>query len=82
VQVNVTAAAAYDNAARMKELVARSVPNVGDAAFVGPPGPMQYVLYAKKGSGSITVNAFLHNGKPSLTEAQIVEIGRLILSRR
>jgi hypothetical protein len=82
VQVNVTAASVYDNAAKMKEMIAHTVPNVGDAAFVGPPGSMQYVLYAKKGSGSITVNGFLHNGKPSLTETQVVEIGRLILSRQ
>jgi hypothetical protein len=62
--------------------MSHTVPNLGDAAFVGPPGPMQFVLYAKKGTGSITVNAFLHNGKPSVTQAQIIEIGRLILSRQ
>ncbi len=82
VEVNVTAAVAYDNAAKMKAMIAHTVTDIGDAAFVGPPGPVQYVLYAKKGSGAITVSAVLHNGKPSLTQAQIIEIGRLIVSRQ
>jgi hypothetical protein len=67
------------------ELVAHPVTGVGDEAFASPPGPVQYVIYARKGNNAISVSTYYPGAgegvKPILTEAQLKQIGQLIFSR-
>jgi len=67
------------------ELFAHAIPGLGDEAFASPPGPVQYVLYARKGNHAISVSTYYaaagEKEKPLLTEAQLKEVAQLILSR-
>jgi len=67
------------------ELFAHAVSGVGDEAFASPPGKVQYVIYARKGSNAITVSTFFpgvgEQIRPVLTEAQLIEVARIIFSR-
>jgi hypothetical protein len=66
-------------------LFAHDLPGVGDEAFASPPGPVQYVIYARKGNHSLAVNTYYpgigEHVKPVLTEAQLKTIAQLIFTR-
>jgi hypothetical protein len=66
-------------------LFAHNVPGIGDEAFASPPGPVQYIIYARKGDLGIAVNTFYpgvgEHVKPLLTEAQLKTIAQLIFTR-
>ena len=66
-----------------KTYFAADVANVGDEAFVAPPGVSQpYVLYLRKGPKAASVTTyFQRDGKPRLTTAQLAELGRTVASR-
>lgn len=63
------------------ELVHKPLAGVGDEAFDSPPGPMQYVIYARKGANAISVSTYLHGGKPALTIDQLKQLAQIIFSR-
>ncbi len=67
------------------ELFAHAVTGAGDEAFAAPPGPVQYVIYARKGTNAISVSSYFPGAgegvKPILTEAQLKSIAQLIFSR-
>jgi len=66
-------------------LFAHAVPDLGDEAFDAPPGKEQHVLYVRKGDKAISVTTYLGSQaqrfKPLLTQAQLRDIARVILSR-
>ena len=89
VMVNVGPAALYQRARNQKEmdiggtkmpmvLFHASVPGVGDEAFDSPPGPMQYVIYLRKGTQAATLNTYLDHGKPVLTMAQLTALAKIV----
>jgi hypothetical protein len=64
------------------ELFAHSVTGLGDEAFASPPGPVQYVIYARKGNNAISVSTYFPAaGKPVLSEAQLKQVALIIFSR-
>ena len=67
-------------------LFAHAVAGVGDEAFAAPPGPQQYVLYARRGNQAVSVSTYFSprgpNGiRPLLQMAQLERLARLIFSR-
>jgi len=58
------------------------VPGIGDEAFDSPPGPLQYVLYVRKGSNAASFTAyFVPPNKATLTIDQLKQIGKIAASR-
>jgi len=58
------------------------VPGIGDEAFDSPPGPLQYVLYVRKGSNAASFTAyFVPQNKATLTIEQLKQIGKIAASR-
>jgi hypothetical protein len=59
------------------------VPGVGDEAFDSPPGPVQYVLYVRKGANSVSLSAYMSGRppKPLLTMAQLKQLAIVVLAR-
>ena len=59
------------------------VSGVGDEAFSSPPGPVQYILYARKGDKAISVSTYLRPGasKGVLTIDQLKQLASIIFSR-
>jgi len=55
-----------------------AVPGIGDEAFDSPPGPMQYVLYLRKGEKAASLTTYLRGGKPVLTIDQLKRLGALV----
>jgi hypothetical protein len=49
----------YTQTKNMKDTVKAEIRGVGDAAFIGPAGNLQYFVSFKKGKGSGTVSTFL-----------------------
>jgi len=58
-----------------------AVAGLGDEAFDSPPGPMQYVLYVRKGNQAISVTTYIQAGKPILTMAQLKAVAAIAVSR-
>ena len=58
------------------------VPGIGDEAFDGPPGPMQYVLYMRKGNTAVSFTAcFVRPNGSTLTMEQLKAIAKIAASR-
>ncbi len=87
--VNFGPAALYSRAKAQKEyhgmpmpLFHADVAGVGDEAFDSPPGPMQYVLYMRKGSTAASFTAYVTAGnRATLTIDQLKQIARIAASR-
>ena len=87
--VNFGAAALYTRAKAQKEyhgvpmpLFHADVPGIGDEAFDSPPGPLQYVLYLRKGSNAASFTAyFVSPSKATLTIDQLKRIAKIAASR-
>ena len=59
-----------------------ALPGIGDEAFDSPPGPVQYVIYLRKGTKAASVTTYLEKGtKPRLTMDQLKAIAKLIAAR-
>jgi hypothetical protein len=58
------------------------VPGVGDEAFDSPPGPLQYVLYVRKGTNAASFTAyFVPPNKATLTMDQLKQLAKITASR-
>jgi len=87
--VNFGPAALYTRAKAQKEyhgvpmpLFHADVPGIGDEAFDSPPGPLQYVLYVRKGSNAASFTAyFVSPNKATLTIDQLKQIAKITASR-
>jgi hypothetical protein len=87
--VNFGPAALYSRAKAQKEshgvpmpLFHADVPGVGDEAFDSPPGPLQYVLYVRKGGNAASFTAyFVPPNKATLTMDQLKQIAKVAASR-
>ena len=87
--VNFGPAALYSRAKAQKEyagvpmpLFHADVPGVGDEAFDSPPGPLQYVLYVRKGTNAASFTAyFVPPNKATLTMDQLKQIAKITASR-
>lgn len=63
------------------ELRQADLPGIGDAAFTGPAGPVQYVIYLRKGKNAAALNTYLAAGKPLLTMDQLKAIAKIVAGR-
>jgi hypothetical protein len=87
--VNFGPAALYQRAKAQKEyagvpmpLFHADVPGIGDEAFDSPPGPLQYVLYVRKGANAASFTAyFVSRTKATLTMEQLKAIARIAVAR-
>ena len=87
--VNFGPAALYSRAKAQKEyggvpmpLFHADVPGVGDEAFDSPPGPLQYVLYVRKGTNAASFTAyFVRPNKATLTMDQLKQLAKIAASR-
>jgi hypothetical protein len=87
--VNFGPAALYTRAKAQKEyagvpmpLFHADVPGLGDEAFDSPPGPLQYVLYVRKGTNAASFTAyFVPPNKATLTIDQLKQIARIAVAR-
>ncbi len=64
----------------------KDIPGVGDAAFWGPPGDLQYILAFRKRDRAVSINTFLGGqadtlGKVMMSEEQLTQVARLIAGR-
>ncbi len=58
------------------------VPGIGDEAFDSPPGPMQYVLYVRKGANAASFTAYyVSAGKATLTMDQLKALAKVAAAR-
>jgi hypothetical protein len=58
------------------------VRGIGDEAFDSPPGPLQYVLYVRKGANAISLTAYyVGKDKATLTIDQLKQLAMIIVSR-
>jgi hypothetical protein len=63
-------------------LLHAEVHGIGDEAFDSPPGPLQYVLYVRKGANAISLTAYIvGKDKATLTIDQLKQIAMIIVSR-
>jgi len=89
VMVNFGPAALYQRAKDQKTvggmpmpLLHAIVPGIGDEAFDSPPGPLQYVLYVRKGTNAASFTAYyVSAGKATLTMEQLKQLARIAVSR-
>jgi len=87
--VNFGPAALYQRAKQQKTyagvpmpLFHADVPGIGDEAFDSPPGPMQYVLYVRKGANAGSFTAFfVSRNKATLTMDQLKALAKTAVSR-
>jgi hypothetical protein len=87
--VNFGPAALYGRAKAQKEyhgmpmpLFHADVPGIGDEAFDSPPGPLQYVLYVRKGTNAASFTAyFVPPNKATLTMDQLKQVAKITVSR-
>ena len=87
--VNFGPAALYSRAKAQKEyhglpmpLFHADVPGIGDEAFDSPPGPLQYVLYVRKGNGAASFTAYVTGAnKATLTIDQLKQIAAIAVRR-
>jgi hypothetical protein len=58
------------------------VRGIGDEAFDSPPGPLQYVVYVRKGTNAISLTAYIvGKDKATLTIDQLKQLAMIIVSR-
>jgi hypothetical protein len=87
--VNFGPAALYQRAKQQKTyagvpmpLYHADVPGIGDEAFDSPPGPLQYVLYVRKGANAASFTAyFVSARKATLTMEQLKAVAKIAVSR-
>ena len=87
--VNFGPAALYQRAREQKTyagvpmpLLHADVPGIGDEAFDSPPGPMQYVLYVRKGATAASFTAYyVSANKATLTMDQLKALAKTAVSR-
>jgi hypothetical protein len=87
--VNFGPAALYSRAKAQKEyagvpmpLFHADVPGIGDEAFDSPPGPLQYVLYVRKGANAASFTAYyVPPNKATLTLEQLKQLAKIAASR-
>lgn len=87
--VNFGPAALYRRAKEQKTIGGLPMPlfhadvaGVGDEAFDSPPGPLQYVLYVRKGANAASFTAyFVAGNKATLTMAQLRQLAAIAVSR-
>ncbi len=87
--VNFGPAALYSRAKAQKQyagvpmpLFHADVPGIGDEAFDSPPGPLQYVLYVRKGANAASFTAyFVPPNRATLTIDQLKQIARIAAAR-
>ena len=61
-----------------------SVPGIGDEAFDSPPGPLQYVIYLRKGTKAASVSTYLDRSSAQSTRlsmAQLKAVAKLVADR-
>lgn len=60
-----------------------ALPGIGDEAFDSPPGPMQYVIYLRKGQKAASLSTyFTRSGKTTiLTLDQLKQLAVIVASR-
>lgn len=60
-----------------------AVPGIGDEAFDSPPGPLQYVIYLRKGAKAASVTTYFErNGRATrLTLDQVKAIAKVVAGR-
>lgn len=61
-----------------------AVPGIGDEAFDSPPGPVQYVLYLRKGQKAASLTTYVLDPKATktvLTIEQLKQLGAIVASR-
>src|ERR1051325_2137404 len=87
--VNFGPAALYQRAKQQKTyagvpmpLFHADVPGIGDEAFDSPPGPLQYVLYVRKGANAASFTAyFVSAKKATLTMDQLKAVAKIAVWR-
>jgi len=87
--VNFGTAGMYQRAKAQKAGGGLSVPlfhadvaGVGDEGFDSPPGPLQYVLYVRKGDKAVSLTAYFVSGnKTTLTMSQLKQLAAIAVSR-
>jgi hypothetical protein len=70
----------YSQTKTMKDTVKEEIQGVGDAAFIGPAGNLQYFVSFKKGKGSGTVSTFLTFTGTLLPMDQVRKVAQKIAS--
>lgn len=71
----------YSQGKKMQGAVKADISGVGDAAFTGPAGNLQYFVTFKKGKGSGSAATFLTLTGTRLTLDQVKKVAQLIASR-
>ena len=87
--VNFGTAALYRRAKEQKTVGGLPMPlfhadvaGIGDEAFDSPPGPLQFVLYARKGAGAVSLTAYyVSANKATLTMSQLKQLAAIAVSR-
>ena len=70
----------YSQTKNMKDTVKADITGLGDAAFIGPAGMLQYFVSFKKGKGSGTVSTFLGFTGTLLPIDQVKKVAQQIAS--
>ena len=78
VQRMLSSDALYSQTKKMKDTVKADISGVGDAAFIGPAGNLQYFVSFKKGKGSGSVATFLTFTGTLLPMDQVKKVAQLI----
>ena len=68
----------YSQTKNMKGSVEADISGVGDAAFTGPAGNLQYFISFKKGKGSCSVATFLSFTGTLLPMDQVKKVAQLV----
>ena len=73
----------YDMWKSQKVLYNAAVSGVGDEAFNGPAGAIQYVIYFRKGKNSGSISSFVSPSdmKPVLSQDQLKALAKIVNSR-
>jgi hypothetical protein len=77
---NLSSDVLYSQTKNMKDTVKAEISGVGDAAFTGPAGMLQYFVSFKKGKGSGTVSTFLTFTGTLLPMDQVKKVAQQIAS--
>ena len=80
VQRRLSSDALYSETKKMKSAVKADIEGVGDAAFTGPAGNVQYFVSFKKGKGSGSAASFLSFTGPRLPLNQVKKVAQQIAS--
>jgi len=72
----------FDQWRKLKGFFHAAVPGVGDEAFDGPDGNVQYVLYIRRGDHSISISSYLNQEmKPRVPQDQLRALAKIVVSR-